>query len=817
MEHSRTTDLVLELLAACPARPLVIALDGPGAAGTSTLGANLGLRLAGSVVEGDDFYRDMPEEQRWSLTPAQGVEEYFDWQRLRYEVLEPLRAGRTARYPQAWRALMKVLRRLGVGTRLAFSFAAVGLALIALAATGVIGYAIQAKSAASLAQATTLSHAAMQAKFRTADFAGWQTGYAFDYTRGMKDADVDTLWQRASFLASTEAFSQDLDLIASLHPTPKETALLADARTEFTAFLGVDKRIIAGYRTHTTAGTLTSNALASGESLVHFGKLADDTSMIADSVLARANATTASMRAAIATGQRIMVIAGALGVLFALALAVVVTASITRLEVAVQARTNALEVANQELEELVREVTQLAMHDALTGLSNRLLFADRAAQVLAAAGRDGATPVVLMLDLDRFKEVNDTIGHHHGDLLLQQVAQRMSGLLRESETLARFGGDEFVVLLTDGGAEAGADVARRIASALEAPFRLGEASVWVEASIGVAAVSANEEPSLEELLRQADIAMYKAKADRSGFAHFAACNDDGTPDRLKLIGELHQGLDCEELVLHYQPKIALQDGGLLGVEALVRWQHPTRGLLLPGEFIALAEGSTLIHRLTTQVLDIALRFTRTWLDRGLRLPVAVNISARSLFDPDFPTIVADRLAQAGVSPDLLTIEITEGTVMAYPDLALDILKKLRGMGVHLSVDDYGTGYSTMAYLKNLPVDELKIDRAFITNLATDHADAVIVKSAMDLGHNLGLSIVAEGVEDEDTLQALKVLGVDVAQGFHLGRPMPENLLQTWIAHHGDPPSAQNQDRVPAMDANHQTTVGSAGQQTTGLA
>jgi diguanylate cyclase (GGDEF)-like protein len=457
---------------------------------------------------------------------------------------------------------------------------------------------------------------------------------------------------------------------------------------------------------------------------------------------------------------------------------------VSRLEAAVQERTNDLEIANHELESLVREVTQLAMHDALTGLPNRLLFADRAAKVLARARRDGAMPAVLMLDLDRFKEVNDTLGHHLGDILLQQVARRLSGLLRESETVARLGGDEFAILLTEGGAQAGVDVSRRIASALEEPFDLGVACVDIEASIGIAAPAAgDEEPGLEELLRQADIAMYMAKADRSGFAHFAACNDDSSANRLKLIGELRQGLDREELVLHYQPKISLESGELLGVEALVRWQHPTRGLLPPAEFIALAEGSTLIHRLTTLVLDMALRFIRTWLDQGVRLPVAVNVSARSLFDPDFHTMVADRLAQTGVIPDLLTIEITEGTIMAYPQRALAILNKLREMGVHLSVDDYGTGYSTMAYLKNLPVHELKIDQSFVTNLTVDRNDAVIVKSAMDLGHNLGLSIVAEGVEGEDTLRALKALGVDVAQGLHLARPMPGDLLQEWLADH----------------------------------
>jgi diguanylate cyclase len=455
---------------------------------------------------------------------------------------------------------------------------------------------------------------------------------------------------------------------------------------------------------------------------------------------------------------------------------------VIRLEDAVQGRTNALEVANRELEELIHEVTHQANHDALTGLPNRLLFADRASQALAVARRDGSRQAVLMVDLDRFKEVNDTLGHQHGDLLLKQVAERLSGLLRPSDTVARFGGDEFALLLSDGGSEAGVEVANRIAEALEAPFFLPDATIGVEASIGIAAATAaHEQLTLEELLRQADIAMYKAKADRSGYAHYASCNDDGTPERLTLIGELRQAIDCEELVVYYQPKTAVDTGELLGVEALLRWQHPSRGLLLPGEFIELAEGSTLIKRLTTLVLNSTLRSCRTWLDQGLRLPVAVNISARSLCDPEFPTIISNHLARAGVPAELLTIELTETTVMAYPGLALRILQKLRDIGVRLSVDDFGTGYSSLAYLKKLPVTELKIDREFIKGLTTDPDDAVIVQSATDLGHNLGLSVVAEGVEDETTLAALKALGIDVAQGFHLGRPMPEERLHRWIA------------------------------------
>jgi diguanylate cyclase (GGDEF)-like protein len=321
---------------------------------------------------------------------------------------------------------------------------------------------------------------------------------------------------------------------------------------------------------------------------------------------------------------------------------------VSRLEAAVQERTNALETANKELEALVREVTQLATHDALTGLPNRLLFADRASQALDVARRIDSRPAVLMLDLDRFKEVNDTLGHQHGDLLLKLVAERLSGVMRPSDTVARFGGDEFALLLSDGGSEAGVIIANRIAAALEAPFVLRDATVSVEASIGIAAAASDHDQlTLEELLRQADIAMYKAKADRSGYAHYAACNDDGTPDRLTLIGELRQALDYEELVVYFQPKVAVDTGALLGVEALLRWQHPTRGLLLPGEFIALAEGSTLIKRLTTLVVASTLRCCRSWLDQGLRLPVAVNVSARSLCDPEFPTSSAISSASSG--------------------------------------------------------------------------------------------------------------------------------------------------------------------------
>ena len=434
-----------------------------------------------------------------------------------------------------------------------------------------------------------------------------------------------------------------------------------------------------------------------------------------------------------------------------------------------------------------RTAERQALHDALTGLPNRVLFAERAAQMVAAARRSGVQPVVMMLDLDRFKEVNDTLGHHQGDELLVQVAARIGGLLRSGETVARLGGDEFTILLADGGPTSGTQAAGRILGAIQEPFDLGGVSVGVEASIGIATcVDATSKVTNAEqaalLLQHADAAMYQAKADRCGFAHYVPGTEQASHNHLAVLGQLRQAFDRDELVLHYQPKVAADTGELLGVEALVRWQHPTRGLLAPGEFIGLAESTTLIHRLTTVVLDKALAFCREWLDQGVRMPVAVNVSARSLLDNAFPGNVAAQLAHHGVPANLLWIELTEGTIMADPDKALGILTELRASGVRLSVDDFGTGYSSMAYLKVLPVDELKIDRMFVQGMTGDASDTVLVQSAIDLGHNLGLSVVAEGVEDSATLTALQSLGADVVQGFHLGRPMTQSLLKQWITH-----------------------------------
>ncbi|MDQ1748099.1 MAG: hypothetical protein QOD07_2362 [Frankiaceae bacterium] len=373
-----------------------------------------------------------------------------------------------------------------------------------------------------------------------------------------------------------------------------------------------------------------------------------------------------------------------------------------------------------------KTVQRQAFNDALTGLPNRRLFADRVAQAIAAARRGPARPVVMLLDVDRFKEVNDTLGHHRGDELLVELAARLGIAIRPGDTVARLGGDEFAVLLPDGGLDAGIAVAERILATVAEPFTLAGVPVGVEASVGIAAAEvllAVDAPSGEDgrvdvhmpdLLQQADTAMYAAKRDRCGYTAYTSAIARSTPSHLTLLGELRRAFDNDELVVHFQPKIALGTGELLGVEALVRWQHPTRGLLGPGDFIALAEGTTLIHRLTTIVLDKALALSRYWQDRGVRLPVAVNVSARTLLDVHFPETVAERLAAAGVPAPNLCLELTESTIMSDPDRALDTLRQLHTMGVRLSVDDFGTGYSSMVHgIPEGPARRRTQDRRFV--------------------------------------------------------------------------------------------------------
>jgi diguanylate cyclase (GGDEF)-like protein len=423
-----------------------------------------------------------------------------------------------------------------------------------------------------------------------------------------------------------------------------------------------------------------------------------------------------------------------------------------------------------------------ALHDELTDLPNRTLLYRDIERAIARAGRDDeGLAALLLIDLDRFKEVNDTLGHDQGDDLLIEVAARLRATLRRGDTLARLGGDEFAVLLCDlPDRSTVADLAARLHDALRRPFSLNGVAVELGASIG-AALCPEHGRDVNTLVQRADVAMYEAKRTNAAVVTYSRDRDPHSADRLGLLAELRRALACDELVLHYQPKVAIGDGRVIGVEALVRWQHPERGLLGPAEFVPLAERTGTVSELTLWVLDAALAQCARWRAAGLDLPVAINLAAANIVDPALPDAVAAALARHGVPGDRLECEISEDTMMSDPSRAMDVLGRLRALGLRLSLDDFGTGHSSLAYLKRLPLDEVKIDRSFVLGMSGDENDAVIVRSTIDLARNLGLDVVAEGVEDELTLRGLGELHCDVAQGFHLSRPLPAADLEAWLA------------------------------------
>ncbi len=421
-----------------------------------------------------------------------------------------------------------------------------------------------------------------------------------------------------------------------------------------------------------------------------------------------------------------------------------------------------------------------ALHDHVTELPNRVLFHDRVHQATKLAARDGSGLAVLMIDLDRFKEINDTLGHHNGDLLLCTVGARLTDTLRGGDSVARLGGDEFAVLVTDVcGVESAIEAAARVRAAVCERLELEGIGVEIEASVGIALYPTHGEDP-ETLLQHADVAMYAAKQAHSGHAVYDGAADRYSRDNLGLIADLRRAIDDEELVLHFQPKADVATGRIVGVEALVRWEHPERGFLFPDAFIPLAENTGLIRPLTLHVLDRALAQCRTWGDEGLDLGMAVNVSTRNLLDLTLPDQVDTLLELHGVPASRLELEITETTIMADPPRAKAVLARLGAMGVSLAVDDFGTGYTSLAWLRDLPLNTLKIDKSFVINMAAGGGDAVIVRSTVQLGRSLGLRVVAEGVEDEASWAELLALGCDLAQGYYLSRPQPAELLTPWL-------------------------------------
>jgi diguanylate cyclase (GGDEF)-like protein len=427
-----------------------------------------------------------------------------------------------------------------------------------------------------------------------------------------------------------------------------------------------------------------------------------------------------------------------------------------------------------------------ATHDVLTGLPNRTLLRDRARATLARSRRNASLVAVMFIDLDRFKEVNDVLGHATGDALLQQVAARVLAQLRPEDTCARVGGDEFVVVTGNHSDSASVlELAQRVRAAVLAPFEVDGLALDIEGSLGVA-WAPNHGDDVDTLLRRADVAMYAAKNRREGVVVYSDADDRLTPVHLTTLGDLRRALDSEgQLVTHFQPIIQLAGGELASVEALVRWHHPRRGLVPPDDFIPLAEGTSVIHQITDHVLNLSLVSLREWLERGLDIRLAVNLSARTLLDVSFSQRLASLLDRNTVVADRLRLEITESTLLADPTRAIATMHRLRELGLRLSIDDFGTGYSSMNYLKSLPVDEIKIDRTFVTDMLRSARDGAVVHSVVDLAHSLGLHVVAEGVEDEATLHALASVGCDLAQGFHVGRPMTSVALFAWAEQRHD--------------------------------
>jgi diguanylate cyclase (GGDEF)-like protein len=426
----------------------------------------------------------------------------------------------------------------------------------------------------------------------------------------------------------------------------------------------------------------------------------------------------------------------------------------------------------QRIRRQMREIEHRAHYDQLTELPNRTLFGQLIKQ--AIAGADTGSAVVILLDVDRFKEVNDTLGHETGDLLLRRLGARFDEVSTKG-TVARLGGDEFGILLRSGSVDDAAHLADRIHAALEEPFDLRGFALEVAASAGIAAFPEHGQ-NADALLQHADVAMYVAKAAHAGTAVYDPEQDTNDAARLALAGELRRAIETDELVVFFQPKAELETGRITGVEALVRWEHPERGLIAPDQFVPIAERTGLIKPLSRYVLAESLEQCAAWDAAGFELHVAVNLTIPDLLDLELPDRIAALLDRTGVPPERLELEITESTILADPFRVRHVLDRLNEMGLRLAIDDFGTGYSSLAYLKRLPVQTIKIDRSFVMDMLENDSDAAIVRSTVDLARNLGLRVVAEGVETQEMWDALREQGCTLAQGYLISKPAPAEEL-----------------------------------------
>jgi len=428
----------------------------------------------------------------------------------------------------------------------------------------------------------------------------------------------------------------------------------------------------------------------------------------------------------------------------------------------------------------IAELEHKALYDSLTDLPNRNLFTDRLTLALAVARREAKPLTIMLLNIARLKEVNDTVGHHNGDIVLQEVARRITMALRNTDTVARLSGDEFAIMLPGISMESALHAIETIQKAMEPPAMIDDGPLDVEVYMGVAVYPQHGEDATV-LLSHADVAMRMAKNEVNGFCIYESSQDTYSRRRLNLLGELRQAIAQNKLVLYYQPQIDISSGKVMGVEALVRWPRTADDMVSPVEFIPLAEQTGLIRPLTIWVLEQAVQQCGRWRKSGFNLKVSVNLSARNLLDPTLPDMLVKMLADRQVNSDCLVLEVTESAVMLHPERALHIMTRLQALGASLSIDDFGTGYSSLAYLNKLPVSELKIDQSFVFGMVKNENDAIIVRSTIDLAHNLGLKVVAEGIEDQITLQLLENLGCDMGQGYLFSCPIPAEDFTRWLS------------------------------------
>ncbi len=425
-------------------------------------------------------------------------------------------------------------------------------------------------------------------------------------------------------------------------------------------------------------------------------------------------------------------------------------------------------------------IQHIAFYDAPTGLPNRNKLYDHLRETIQADGGRGMRMALLLMDLDRFREINDTLGHPRGDLLLRQLGERLQNTIFDRDMVARLGGDEFAILLIKLTNHDDIHlVIGKITRALEAPFVIEGIPIAVETSIGIA-LYPEQGTDPDTLIQRADIAMYAAKMSGSGHLFYAPEIDRYNPKRLGLMAELRQAIDQDQLILQYQPKIHLKDRQVFGVEALVRWKHPQHGMIPPDQFIGPAEQTGLIHPLTHWVVQAAIRQCADWQKAGVAMTVSANLSTRNLLDPAFPEMVLGLLEASGVMPDQIEFEITESAIMTDPTHAREILVRLQGLGIRCSIDDFGIGYSSLSYLQKLPVHAIKIDKSFVIHMVQNEGDMKIVRSTIELAHNLGLKVVAEGVETKEILDRLTEMGCDAAQGYFISRPIPKEDLINWL-------------------------------------